>query len=218
MLHITSNHKQRALAGIAIALVVLASYFVLSGLGSATAQSASLAPVSSVQADQARVFPVLRGSAAVSLPDDVRRWGEGPMARQNSANVTLARVLHPSADSSLGPAYLIPGKGAVCLFARHSATCQPLDQVRTSGISLQFIPPNNESKVSPLPPPGQTVKSTIVAVAAAGVTSITAPSSDGADVKAQPTADGSFTLAGADLQWLTFHGATETARAALFHN
>jgi hypothetical protein len=82
-------------------------------------------------------------------------------------------------------------------------------------IYLQFIEPYGHSRTSPMPPPGTPVKSTIIGVAPAGVTKVSAQSAAGVQ---KATAGDMYKIAGSDITALSFESASGTSSVSIVAN
>jgi hypothetical protein len=212
-----SNKKMLALG---LALSAALAIFMAAMLASGSADSASAGPAvpATVSVAQRAAFSALRQPAASSVPAQLTTWASSPAVARYGPNPALARAVVPPDGSAAEPWYLIPGTGSVCLWVDGGTTCTSTENAATKGISLQFIPPNQKSTTSPLPPPGTPVVSTVDGIAPDGVNSVQAITKSGADEAKAPSGNGSFTIAGTDIQKVALTGGAQGAASfSVYH-
>lgn len=178
-------------------------------VGAASADAASRPPTR-VSAQQLRTFPVLARPPAKNLPRVlVRVLTSGPGFIERAApNPKLARPLTAPGIAQPHDWYLIPGRGAVCLFTKAgNGTCTTDAHAAEGQTWLQLIKPVGHDPSNPLPPAGTPVSSTIYGVRPPGITSVTATTSSGAGVTGA-LSPFMYSIQGVGLQTLHFAGPT----------
>jgi hypothetical protein len=217
--HVTFNKQGKITLLLAAALLMVAAFISFTAVGSDTANAGPSAPskITTVSAEQTSAFSALGRPATTDLPPAVRIWASSESTKNYALNADLARAVAPPEGATDEAWYLIPGNGVVCLLVGSAATCQTTEKAASSGLVMQFIPPNVNSVRSPLPPPGEQVNSTILGVAPAGVTTIEALTAAGGGPARTPTVDGAYRLTGSDIQQLSLKSARGSSSAAVFH-
>lgn len=204
-----SQHKYRISAGaLILALAMLGAWLLLARPDGATAGAIVQPHIDSVPAAESAALPALRQPAELVVPDIVRRALSVPRWAAYGPNPALARAVVPPGGSASSPWHVIPAANGVCLFGPDGGTCQTLDNARSGWLNLQLVEPNNDSRTSPLPPPGAPVKSTIIGVVPDGVVSLAAETTGGRKV-AGAVSGGMFKIAGTNLGTLSFGRLSE---------
>jgi len=127
-------------------------------------------------------------------------------------NGELARALR-SPQPGGAPWFLIPGKDAVCLVTEDTGGCAPTAVASAGGLMIESIEPNQQSRTSPMPPPGAPVESTVYGVAPAGIDTVQATTLSGEKVQGE-VANGIYTVRGTDLASLDLRSSATAPAAA----
>lgn len=216
MIAMTFSMKTNMLAAVAVAALIAVAVAVLRA-DSATAERVNGGPTTAPSAEQVRAFPAL-GRPSGALPSAwARRFaGLDHVQKRFAPNGELARALR-SPQPGGAPWFLIPGKDGVCLVTEDTGACAPTDAASAGELMIESIVPNQQSRTSPMPPPGAPIESTVYGVAPAGVDTVQATTLTGEKVKGE-VANGIYTVRGTDLASVDLRSSaasgTATATAA----